>query len=162
MDMGTQNILVDGDFNFLAIIDWEFAQAAPWEVNHYPMPFPLVFSDEKIQAILKDSDSIAHRNVSCQVLARKLYQQKFRDAEQALERRGSALPVSIANVLDSTASRIYAITEKIGVFEGMEEELTYEMVRLAYGYGHEEANKYLDEMEVEMNAVNNYQLKSTV
>ncbi|KFY00234.1 hypothetical protein O988_03428 [Pseudogymnoascus sp. VKM F-3808] len=151
MDMGTQNILVDGDFNFLAIIDWEFAQAAPWEVNHYPMPFPLVFSDEKINVILKDSDSIAHRNVSRQVLARKLYQQKFRDAEQALERRGSALPVSIANVIDSTASRIYAITEKIGVFEGMEEELTYEMVRLAYGYGYEEAKKYLDEMEVEMN-----------
>ncbi|KFX90719.1 hypothetical protein V490_06300 [Pseudogymnoascus sp. VKM F-3557] len=131
MDMGTQNILVDGDFNFLAIIDWEFAQAAPWEVNHYPMPFPLVFSDEKIKAILKDSDSIAHRN--------------------ALERSGSALPVSIANVIDSTASRIYAITEKISVFEGMEEELTYEVVRLAYGYGYEEAKKYLDEMEVEMN-----------
>jgi hypothetical protein len=85
------------------------------------------------------------------VLARELYQRKFLDAERALERRGSALPVSVANVLDSTASRIYAITEKIGVFEGMEEELTYEMVRLAYGYGYEEAKKYLDEMEVEMN-----------
>lgn len=39
MDLGMQNILVDDDFNFLAIIDWEFAQTAPWQVNHYPMPF---------------------------------------------------------------------------------------------------------------------------
>jgi hypothetical protein len=49
MDMGTQNILVDEDFNFLAIIYWEFAQSAPWEVNHYPMPFP---TDDKIHNIL--------------------------------------------------------------------------------------------------------------
>jgi hypothetical protein len=36
MDMGTQNILVDDEFNFLAIIDWEFAQTAPVQVNHFP------------------------------------------------------------------------------------------------------------------------------
>jgi len=36
MDMGIQNILVDDDFNFVAVIDWELAQTAPWEVNHYP------------------------------------------------------------------------------------------------------------------------------
>ncbi|TAQ84345.1 hypothetical protein B7494_g7333 [Chlorociboria aeruginascens] len=35
-DMGMQNILVDQYFNFLTIIDWEFA---PWEVIHYAMPF---------------------------------------------------------------------------------------------------------------------------
>lgn len=29
MDMGTQNILVDDQFNFLAVIDWEFSQSAP-------------------------------------------------------------------------------------------------------------------------------------
>ena len=88
MDMGAQNILVDGTFNFLAIIDWEFAQAAPWEVNHYPMPFPLVFSDEKIHGILQNPDNIAHGNVSRQVLAREVYQQKFRDAEQTLQKEG--------------------------------------------------------------------------
>lgn len=36
MDMGTQNILVDDDYNFLVIIDWEFAQTAPVQVNHFP------------------------------------------------------------------------------------------------------------------------------
>lgn len=39
MDLGTQNIIVDDDLNFLAVIDWEFAQTAPWQVNYYPMHF---------------------------------------------------------------------------------------------------------------------------
>lgn len=61
MDLGTQNILIDEAFNFLAIIDWEFAQTAPWQVNHYPMPFPLTSSD--IDDILKDPEHMAFGNV---------------------------------------------------------------------------------------------------
>ncbi|KFY16084.1 hypothetical protein V492_01576 [Pseudogymnoascus sp. VKM F-4246] len=117
MDMGTQNILVDEDFNFLAILDWEFAQSAPWEVNHYPMPFSLAFSETKIQKIVGDPDNIAHDNVRRQVVARNLYVQKFANAERALERRGRTLPETIVGVLDGAASRIYALSEKIGVFE---------------------------------------------
>ncbi|OBT42934.1 hypothetical protein VE00_07302 [Pseudogymnoascus sp. WSF 3629] len=150
VDMGTQNILVDDDFNFLAIIDWEFAQSAPWEVNHYPMPFPRAFSDDKINRSLEDPDHIAHDNVSRQVYARELYRQKFADAERALERRGKTLPKSIADTMHGDASRIFAIAEKIGVFGSMEEELTYEMVRLAFGLDGEEAKEYLSEMESEM------------
>jgi hypothetical protein len=60
MDMGTQNILVDQNFNFLAIIDWEFAQMAPWEVIHYPMSFPLISADAKTDCILQNPDHIAH------------------------------------------------------------------------------------------------------
>lgn len=59
MDVGTQNILVDDEFNFRAVIDWEFAQTAPWQVNHYPMPFPLLPSDAEIDEILKDPNHIA-------------------------------------------------------------------------------------------------------
>jgi hypothetical protein len=33
----------------LGIIDWEFTQTALWQVNHYPMPFPLVGPDENIK-----------------------------------------------------------------------------------------------------------------
>lgn len=150
MDMGTQNILVDEDFNFLAIIDWEFAQSAPWEVNYYPMPFPLVFSNDKINGIMEDSNHIAHHNVSRQILARDLYGRGFAEAEQALERRGRTMPRSIAHIMHSAASRIYAIAEKIGVFGGMEEELTYEMARLAFGFDYEEAKTYLNKMEAEM------------
>lgn len=61
MDMGTQNILVDDDFNFLAIIDWEFSQTAPWQVNHYPMPFPL--GDTDVADILGSSDHLAYKAV---------------------------------------------------------------------------------------------------
>jgi hypothetical protein len=56
-------------------------------------------------------------------------------------------------VLDSAASRIYAILEKFGVFEGIEEELTSETVRLAYGFDREEAKKYLNEMGAKMKRV---------
>jgi hypothetical protein len=52
--------------------------------------------------------------------------------------------------MHGAASRIYAIAEKIGVFGGMEEELTYELVRLGFGFDGEEAKKYLSEMEAEM------------
>lgn len=80
MDMGTQNILVDDDFNFLAIIDWEFAQSAPWQVNHFPMPFPLTSSDKEIEDILKDPDDIAYPNVSRQHNTRQMYRRAFERA----------------------------------------------------------------------------------
>lgn len=59
MDFGTQNIIVDDDFNFLATIDWEFAQAAPWHVNHYPMLFPPLGSQERTESILADPSHLA-------------------------------------------------------------------------------------------------------
>lgn len=85
MDMGTQNILVDDEFNFLAIIDWEFAQTVPVQVNHFPsmqlepisslhnvsepsvycpVPFYLISSTASTQEILQDTEHLAFRNVS--------------------------------------------------------------------------------------------------
>ena len=138
-----QNILIDDDFNFVAVIDWELAQSAPWDVNHYPMPIPLISSDREMAEILHDPGHKAHRNMSRQVGARLLYRQKFKEAERALEKRGSPLHYSIAEVLEGKASRIYGLVEKIGVFHGMEEELTYELVRLAYGLTGPEAERHI-------------------
>jgi hypothetical protein len=45
--------------------------------------------------------------------------------------------------LDGKASRIYGLVEKIGVFHGMEEKLTYELVRLGYGLTGLEAEQHL-------------------
>ncbi|KAK0628687.1 hypothetical protein B0T17DRAFT_162148 [Bombardia bombarda] len=143
MDMGIQNILIDDDFNFVAVIDWELAQSAPWEVNHYPMPIPLISSDRETAEILYDPGHKAHRNMSRQVGARLLYRQKFKEAERALERRGNPLHYSIAEVLEGRASRIYGLVGKIGVFHGMEEELTYELVRLGYGLTGPEAEQHV-------------------
>ncbi|KAJ8127251.1 hypothetical protein O1611_g6386 [Lasiodiplodia mahajangana] len=149
MDMGMQNILIDDDFNFVAVIDWEAAQSAPWEVNHYPMPIPLISSDRETAEILYDPGHKAHRNTSRQVGARLLYRQKFKEAERALEKRGNSLHYSIAEVLEGEASRIYGLVGKIGVFHGMEEELTYELVRLGYGLAGLEAEQHLQMLEKE-------------
>lgn len=35
MDIGTQNILIDEEYNVVGIIDWEMAQSAPWTANYY-------------------------------------------------------------------------------------------------------------------------------
>ncbi|KAH6624982.1 hypothetical protein B0J18DRAFT_479693 [Chaetomium sp. MPI-SDFR-AT-0129] len=150
MDMGMQNILIDDDFNFVAVIDWELAQSAPWEVNHYPMPIPLISSDRETAEILYEPGHTAHRNMSRQVGARLLYRQKFQEAEQGLEKRGNPLHYSIAEVLEGTASRIYGVVGKIGVFDGMEEELTYELVRLGYGLTGPEAEQHVQRLGEEM------------
>ncbi|KAF2805991.1 uncharacterized protein BDZ99DRAFT_466286 [Mytilinidion resinicola] len=150
MDMGTQNILVDDAFNFLAIIDWEFAQSVPAEVNHYPMPFPLISSDAEIEHILSNPDSVTYRNVQRHVKAREIYQRSFSAAEQALAGKGRPLQSSIAKALDGPASRVYAALGKIAIFDGMGEELTREMIRLAFGRTGEEADEYVEKMKMKI------------
>ncbi|KKP00792.1 hypothetical protein THAR02_07087 [Trichoderma harzianum] len=140
MDLGTQNILVDERFNFVAIIDWEFAQTAPWQVIHYPMPFPLLSPTEDI---LRDSNHIAYSNMCRQDAAQKIYVQKFRDAERELEGKGRQLGGSFATTLDSPASRIYACFTNIGRLPAADEDLVHEMARLAFGLNPQEAEEYV-------------------
>lgn len=146
MDLGTQNILIDDEFNFLAIIDWEFAQTSPWLVNHFPMPFPLVESDDEIQTILEDPDHLAHENVPRQEAARRLYVQKFRDTEAEIEKEGRGLGGSFADVLDSPPSRLFACFTTVGRLEVVDEGLVREMVRLAFVFEGERADEYLCRM----------------
>lgn len=147
MDLGTQNILIDDEFNFLAIIDWEFAQTSPWQINHFPMPFPLVESDNEIRSILEDPDHIAHENVARQEAARRLYVQKFRDAEAGLQQQGRRLGGSFADVLDSPPSRVFAYFTTLGRLEMADEGLVHEMVRLAFGFEGERVEEYLRRTE---------------
>ncbi|KND90051.1 hypothetical protein TOPH_05339 [Tolypocladium ophioglossoides CBS 100239] len=147
MDLGTQNILVDDDFNFLAIIDWEFAQTAPWQVNHYPMPFPLLFSDAAIRDILRDPSHLAYKNVVRQEFARGLYRQTFQSAGNDLKKKGRPLTASFAEVLDSPASRIYACFTCLGRSPQADEGLVYEMVRLAFGWDSRDIEEYLRDIE---------------
>lgn len=132
MDMGTQNLLVDDEFNILAVIDWEFAQTAPWQVSHYPMPFPLIRSDAELDEILRQPAHIAHNNISRQVAAQKMYREKMKQAEDELAQKGQPLAKSIADSLNGPASRIYACLERISGTDEMDEILTHEMARLAY------------------------------
>ncbi|CAK7264334.1 hypothetical protein SEPCBS119000_000940 [Sporothrix epigloea] len=144
MDLGTQNILVDDDFNFLAVIDWEFAQTAPWVVNNYPMTFSLTESDAELERILNDPGHLAHKNCTLQDRSRKLYVSKFREAEAALKLAGRGLDGSFADVLDTAPSRIYACFTNLGHQPEVDEDLVHEMARLAFGVEGAKADEYLE------------------
>ncbi|KAI0403040.1 hypothetical protein F4802DRAFT_329819 [Xylaria palmicola] len=144
MDLGAQNILVDGDFDLVAVIDWEFAQTAPWQVVRYPMPFPLLGPDEDI---LRDPSHPAHGNVSRQDAARRLYRRGFRDAEGGLAAHGQPLGGSFAAALDGPASRIYACFTNLGRMPTADAGLMCEMARLAFGLNPQEAEAYVREIE---------------
>ena len=132
MDLGMQNILADDQSNFLAVIDWEFAQTAPWQVNHYAMPFPLLWPDERINSILNDPHHLAHENISRQALSRQLYRGQFQDAEARLYQEGLHLGGGFTEALESAASRIRACFCRLGNSSDQDEGLVCEMVRLAF------------------------------
>lgn len=145
MDLGTQNIFVDDQFNFLAIIDWEFAQTAPWQVNHYPMPFPLLASDT--EGILIDTSHLAYENVSREDVSRRIYRQRFQEAEKKLGKESRAVEGSFADTLNSSASRIYACFTSLGRLQQADRGLLREMVHLAFWWGADKAEQYLCELE---------------
>ncbi len=147
MDLGTQNIIVDDDLHLLAIIDWEFAQSAPWQVNRYPMPFPLLDSLEETEQILADPNHLAHKNVLRQEATRKMYRDGFRAAEEELRSQGRPLPQSMAEVLDNTASRIFVCFTHLGRMPEQDEELARRMVQLAFGWEDAKTNSCLADME---------------
>lgn len=142
MDMGTQNILVDDAYNLLAIIDWEFAQTAPWQTFHYPTPFPLRDTDSKIQQILDDQKSIAHKNIVRQSAARNLYRQGFERAEE-----GHTLHTSLAKTLDSPASRVYYLFTLLGRQPELDEQCVQVMVEVAYGWFEDQVKDYIQSFE---------------
>lgn len=146
MDMGTHNILVDDSFNLLAVIDWEFAQTAPWQTYHYPMPFPLLRSDAELEEILRDPGHIAYANVSRQAASQKMYVEKMKQAEEEMALKGHPIARSIADSLNGPESRIYACLERITGDGENDEVLACEMVRLAYGLDLEAAKQYLKTM----------------
>ena len=145
MDLGTQNILVDDDYNILAVIDWEFAQTAPWQVSYYPMPFPLFGC--AIEDVLDDPSHIAYKNVLRQSISRNIYCQKFKEAETALEDRGQALRGSFAETLQSPASRIYACFTNLGRQPDVDADLICAMTKFAYGLQGDEAKRYIEDIE---------------
>ncbi|KAJ5711088.1 hypothetical protein N7488_005244 [Penicillium malachiteum] len=151
MDLGTQNIIVDDDFNFLGLIDWEFAQTAPWQVNHYPMPFPLFRLTESIMSILADPDHIAHENIKKQQSSRNLYCQKFQEAEGNLWDEGHK-DINFSGVLEGPASRVLSCFNQVGESPENESELAGIMARLAFGFDDESADSYLQDIESQIHA----------
>jgi hypothetical protein len=150
MDLGTQNILVDDELNFLAVIDWELAQTAPWQVNYYPFPFPLLWTDEKTASVLADPNHFAHKNTLLQTSSQQLYKAKFREAEAEFRIGRDDSGGGIANVLDSAAARIFTYFSRLGIFPEEDKGQIREMVRLAFRYDSKKVDQYLEEMSHRM------------
>ncbi|KAK2593466.1 hypothetical protein QQS21_008839 [Conoideocrella luteorostrata] len=148
MDLGAQNILVNDRFDFIAIIDWEFAQTAPWQVNHFPMPFPLLTLDPEV--ILQDPNHLAYKNILSQSKSQSIYTRKFKEAEKTLDKEGRSLDGSFADTLNGSASRIYACFTQLGRVPLVDAELVRDMVQLAFGLVGDEVEGYLRDLERRM------------
>ncbi|KAF0643397.1 hypothetical protein FPSE5266_03731 [Fusarium pseudograminearum] len=146
MDLHLGNILVDRHLNFLAIIDWEFAQTAPWQVNYYPMPFPLGGMDDDIESILQDPSHIAHENVKLAAASRHVYCRKFDEAAANLAQQGKHLSGSYSEVLEGAASRIYASFIDMIQQPERAQHFINGMVNLAFGFDAEQTKQYLESL----------------
>ncbi|KAJ6787760.1 hypothetical protein PWT90_09045 [Aphanocladium album] len=140
MDLGTQYIIVDDEFNYLATIDWEFAQAAPWQVNH-------LGSQTRPERILADPSHIAHKNVVRQDSARKLYRAGFRAAEADLRKKGRPIAESFAEIVDCKASRIYVCFSRLGRSPEEDQDLVQRMLRLAFEWDDADVQSYIRGLE---------------
>ncbi|KAH6994526.1 hypothetical protein EDB82DRAFT_556788 [Fusarium venenatum] len=156
MDLHMGNILVDDDLNFMAIIDWEFAQTVPWQVNSYPGPFPLWSSDESIEKTLNDPDHVAHKNVKRHDAARKLYSRKF-DEAAAKYADGPYPDGSYTELLGGAASRIYAAFMELGSDPEQDQHHIDEMLRLAFGLN-DGTNWYIQNLDNRWNEDNSFLL----
>lgn len=152
MDLGTQNLLVDEEFNIIAVIDWEFAQSAPIDTNYFPMPFPLKIVGDSDVTILADPNHLAYENVSKQAATRDLYLRKLEEAETTLAAQGKPLPHSIAAALKRKASKLLYVMEKFSEWEGLEEELIFKMIKLSYELEGYDTRQYFNRMLDDMNA----------
>lgn len=109
------------------------------------MPFPLLWPDRKIKNAL-DDPTLAHRNMLKQHSARRLYCQKFREAEIILRGKG-LLKGTFAEVLESPASKIYACFSKLGDIPEQGTDHIREMVRLAFGVDDKGIDWYLSSIQ---------------
>lgn len=153
MDLDTHNFLVDEAYNIIAVIDWEFAQSAPWHEHTYPIlfaPFGNVFGQSD-EAILCLPAQVRCGNVSLQEVTRQLYKKGFDDAERELHTHGRDIRVSISTLLDSKGARIKTLA---GILEHIDlmyvERCTLEMIRIAYEIDERDSEKYLRSMDQEM------------
>ena len=153
MDLDTHNFLIDGAYNIIAVIDWEFAQSAPWHEYTYPIlfaPFGDVFG-ESVETILRLPTQIRCGNVSRQAVTRQLYRKGFDDAERDLHSHGKDIRVSISRLLDSKGARIKRLA---GILEHIDlmyvERCTLEMIRIAYELDEKDSETYLHNMHQEM------------
>nr|POE93277.1 hypothetical protein CFP56_19289 [Quercus suber] len=158
MDLGAHNILVDGNYSIIAVIDWEFAQSAPWQEHTYPKLFaPLanVF-EESNKAILCDPAHVDYRSASLQEATRQRFRKGFDNAERELRTQGRNIGRSISTSLGSKGARIRTLASMLQHVDPVYvEQCTVEMIKIAYELNEEDAKKHLLSKDEEMIRVTN-------
>ena len=82
-----------------------------------------------------------------------MYIKTFQEAEMNLQAEGRPLKGSFVEVLQSRASRVYACFTNLGRLPQADDDLIYQMVRLAFGYQGEVAARYVQDMKKLWNIV---------
>ena len=135
-DLKPCNILVDEDLNFLAVIDWQFAQTAPWAFYFYPDPFPFLWTDQEIHNLLRAPDHHpADATTQQRSAARLLFTKKLRET--------GPLGGRLAETLESEASKIFGCYMRLGDEPAKDEECLRAMVRLGFGLDEAGVDGYL-------------------
>lgn len=153
MDIGTPNILIDEEYNIVGIIDWEMAQSAPWDVNYYHYPFPPADDERDLKRALNDPNHPAHKSYTKINALQQLYCRKMKEAEAWVEEEmGAPLTNSIADVLNTNASRAYFMMERHGVDSPVWDDIfARALVRMAFGLGDgKDIEGYINRKEEEM------------
>jgi len=152
MDMGAQNLLVDNNFNIIAVIDWEMAQISPWEALYFPMPFPTnIESSSDLQEHLSDTNHVAHKFTTKIFEAQRVYVASFRRAESKLKELGTTVDHSLASLIESDASKLYWIMEQFGGGTADWDEIhMFAAVRIAFGMDRTAAENYFQTKAAEI------------
>ena len=143
MDLGAHNILIDDDYNFLAVVGWEFAQTAPWQGNYYPAPLPLLRPD----APYEGSAQTIPRSFTHEEFTSQLYAQKLREVERSFRQRGRELPYTFLEVVHSPASQVFARFCRLGIDPAQDEIFVKEMVQIAFKFNDKDTYEYLTDLE---------------
>ena len=112
-DYGHHNIVVDGNYNVLGVIDWEHACSVPWECIYFPwtlsvVPAPMVPDNYNDDGIAKDCDTRAIIDE----------QKKYIHTVQEMERKKGLAPLLSATLADR-ATQDVAYAMKLYVEDGI-------------------------------------------
>ncbi|KAL2891241.1 Phosphotransferase enzyme family protein [Ceratocystis lukuohia] len=143
------NILVDADFNFVAIIDWEGAQTVPWQANHYPHPIEL-YLPEEVDCILRDQHHEMHAAEHRTAITRQIYIDTLLQTETLFTTQDRELRGKFSKTLSSVASRVYSTFAGLNGFLVNDKPLVYLMVQIAFNMDAGQVREYIRQKELEM------------
>lgn len=117
-DLFHSNIIVDDNWKPLAVIDWEYAQSAPWETVEFPHSFGLCPRPMDAPWNYDENGVATDEDTRLMIKERKQYLDMVRESERS-EARQSSLSDTLGDhaVQDlATAMRYYTEVGKAGFY----------------------------------------------